>query len=136
MKPLTPILIFSLILLPLILFTSTHPAHTTEPTRTFTLEELANYNGKDGKPAYVGLNGLVYDLSGIYAWDQGRHYCPDALAGTDITAIWKNAPAYHLGQGFLTPFPIVGKLAPAPTQATATPAATPEKKPKTTPKPK
>ncbi len=31
--------------------------------REFTLEELAEYNGTGGRPAYVAVNGIVYDVS-------------------------------------------------------------------------
>ena len=37
-------------------------------TRAFTLEELAKYNGKDGNPAYVAVNGIVYDVTNNAAW--------------------------------------------------------------------
>jgi predicted heme/steroid binding protein len=128
--------IFTVIFLTLTILGLSQPART-QASRTFTPLELAQYNGQNGKPAYVGLNGLVYDLSGLYAWDQGRHYCPEALAGTDITAIWKKAPAYHRDDGFLKLYPVVGKLAPAtPPQPTATPGVTPGKKTVATPKPK
>ena len=32
-------------------------------TRTFTAEELAKYNGQNGQPAYVAIDGTVYDVS-------------------------------------------------------------------------
>lgn len=44
-----------------------------ENPKTFTLEELAKYDGKDGRPAYVAANGKVYDLTGSKLWKAGRH---------------------------------------------------------------
>ena len=34
--------------------------------RKFTKETLSNYNGKNGRPAYIAFNGTVYDLSLIH----------------------------------------------------------------------
>ena len=33
-----------------------------------TLEELAKFNGKDGNPAYVAVDGIIYDVSASPAW--------------------------------------------------------------------
>ncbi|MDF2538657.1 MAG: heme/steroid binding protein [Herbinix sp.] len=52
--------------------------------REFTLEELSYYDGSDGKPAYVAVNGDVYDLSMIAAWAGGSHF--GLTAGNDYTA--------------------------------------------------
>ena len=31
--------------------------------RKFTKETLSNYNGKNGRPAYIAFNGTVYDVT-------------------------------------------------------------------------
>ena len=43
-------------------------------TRIFTAEELAKYNGQDGNPAYVAIDGTVYDVSNVPAWRNGKHH--------------------------------------------------------------
>ncbi len=48
-------------------------AEVTIPEQTFTLDELAQYTGKDGMPAYVAIDGVVYDMSDVPAWAGGMH---------------------------------------------------------------
>ena len=56
-------------------------------TRTFTLEELAGFDGREGRPAYVAVDGTVYDLSGSSSWPEGDHTpCSlDVMAGRDLS---------------------------------------------------
>ena len=51
--------------------------------KQFTLEELSKYDGSNGKPAYVAVEGIVYDLSKVAAWSGGTHF--DLKAGKDLT---------------------------------------------------
>lgn len=51
--------------------------------KEFTLEELKEYNGTNGKPAYVAINGNVYDMSNIGPWSGGTHF--GLLAGNNLT---------------------------------------------------
>lgn len=45
------------------------------PSREFTLEELNNYyNGADGRPAYVAINNMVFDVSDVASWAGGTHF--------------------------------------------------------------
>ena len=39
-----------------------------EVPRYFTLEELSLYNGKNGAPAYVAVNGVVYYVTNNSVW--------------------------------------------------------------------
>lgn len=55
-----------------------------------TLKELAAYDGQNGKPVYVAVNGLVYDQSGIAPWKNGEH--KGGKGGTDISELIKKAP--------------------------------------------
>jgi predicted heme/steroid binding protein len=53
------------------------------PEKEFTLEELAEYNGINGKPPYVAINGIVYDMSHIRPWASGTHF--GLSAGNNLT---------------------------------------------------
>jgi predicted heme/steroid binding protein len=80
-------------------------AFAQEPkNRTFTPGELAFYNGRDGRPAYVAVSGIVYDVSGRKEWENGIH--ADLYhVGTDLTIQMESAP--H-GKEVLQHFPQVG----------------------------
>lgn len=72
-----------------------------------TLEELAHYDGKDGRKAYVAVDGIIYDMTDSAPWMQGMHN--GFQAGRDLTeAIKKESP--H-GVSKLSNVPRVGKLA-------------------------
>ncbi|MCX7746563.1 MAG: hypothetical protein N2645_06705 [Clostridia bacterium] len=82
----------------------------TEPPvqKTFTKEELAKYNGKDGRPCYVALNGVVYDITNVKGWKNGGHG-HGILAGKDWTAAFeKFAPKGHKKPDFLKKLTVVG----------------------------
>jgi predicted heme/steroid binding protein len=47
---------------------------TAEATeQTFTLEELALYDGLEGRKAYIAVDGVVYDVTAIPQWQDGLH---------------------------------------------------------------
>lgn len=73
--------------------------------RTFTKEELATYNGKNGMPAYVAIRGIVYDVTNSPAWLSGTHL--GLYAGNDLTAEFNTC---HHDEIILKTLPIVGKL--------------------------
>jgi len=74
--------------------------------RAFTKDELAQYDGKEGRPAYVAYEGKVYDLTGSFLWRMGRHQARH-LAGQDLSDAFAEAP--H-GPELLARFPVVGVL--------------------------
>lgn len=47
----------------------------------FTPDTLAEFNGKDGRAAYVAVNGIVYDVTD--RWEDGEHH--GLSAGRDET---------------------------------------------------
>jgi predicted heme/steroid binding protein len=51
--------------------------------RKFTREELSQYNGSGGKPAYVAVNGIVYDASIEITWGGGTHF--GLYSGRDLS---------------------------------------------------
>jgi len=59
-------------------------------TKIFTAETLAKYNGLSGQPAYVAIDGKVYDVSSVYR--NGNHH--GYSAGLDLTEeFYKEHPA-------------------------------------------
>jgi predicted heme/steroid binding protein len=42
--------------------------------KKFTIEQLKQYDGKNGKPAYIAFKGKVYDVSDNYTWGDGGHF--------------------------------------------------------------
>jgi predicted heme/steroid binding protein len=52
--------------------------------RRFTPEELALYNGTKGRPAYVAVEGKIYDVSESQYWKNGVHQNIHH-AGVDLT---------------------------------------------------
>jgi len=73
--------------------------------KDFTLEELATYDGKDGRPAYVAYKGVVYDVTESAMWGEGDHE-GEHFAGADLTTEHDDAP--H--DVYVTDFTEVGRL--------------------------
>ncbi len=74
--------------------------------KKFTLKELAEYNGRNGKPAYIAYKGKVYDVTESFLWSDGDHQGLHE-AGRDLTKDMEDAP--H-DPDELERFPIVGEL--------------------------
>jgi predicted heme/steroid binding protein/uncharacterized membrane protein len=77
--------------------------------KTFTLEELARFDGHDGRPAYVAHDGKVYDVTASKLWKLGSHM-KRHTAGLDLTVDLKQAP--H-GVDRLERFPVAGVVTEA-----------------------
>lgn len=72
----------------------------------FTLQELKDFDGKAGRPAYVAFKGKVYDVTNSRLWVNGDHRGRH-IAGGDMTPGMINAP--HNEEVFKQ-IPIVGEL--------------------------
>ncbi len=73
--------------------------------KEYTLEELAEYNGKNGGKTYVAYQGQVYDVSDNNVWKNGTH--KGCNAGTDLTGKMDKVP--HRAE-ILKGYPVVGTL--------------------------
>ena len=75
--------------------------------KEMTPEELASFNGKDGKPVYVVYQGKVYDVTQSRLWSTGTHMKRHP-SGKDLSGEISAAP--H-GPEVLERYPQVGVLA-------------------------
>lgn len=55
-----------------------------------TLEELKAFDGRDGRPAYVAVSGIIYDVTESAAWENGAH--AGLQAGADVTVEAEASP--------------------------------------------
>lgn len=76
-----------------------------ESRKRFSLKELAKYNGKNGNPAYVAVNGTVYDVTNNATWAAATHF--GLSAGKDLTKAFESC---HAGQSVLNKLRVVGKV--------------------------
>ena len=74
--------------------------------KEFDLENLKEFNGKDGKPVYVAYKGRVIDVTNSKFWKTGLHMKRHP-SGTDLTTDIEAAP--H-GTDVLDRYPQVGVL--------------------------
>jgi predicted heme/steroid binding protein len=75
--------------------------------RNLRKDELASFNGIDGKKAYIACKGRVYDVSMSWHWKGGKHQVLHK-AGEDLTEALDHSP--H-GEDLLERVPLVGLLA-------------------------
>lgn len=71
----------------------------------FTPKTLARYNGQNGYPSYVAINGVVYDVTNIPQWAGATHF--SLTPGKDLT------PEYtlcHNMREILYKLPTVGNM--------------------------
>ena len=75
-------------------------------TLELTLDQLKQYDGKNGNPAYVAVDGIIYDVTNVAKWKNGDHN--GYSAGNDLTDIIKNKSPH--GVKNLEGLPVVGKI--------------------------
>ncbi len=85
---------------------------TAENRGRLTLIDLANFDGKEGRPAYFAYQGKIYDGSKSKFWKEGRHMGKHP-AGQDLTEMLKTAP--H-GEEKIIGMPFMAELLPTPTK--------------------
>jgi predicted heme/steroid binding protein len=73
--------------------------------KEFTKEELAQFDGQEGRKAYVAIDGEVYDVTPIKPWEGGKHFA-GAHAGADMSEKILESP--H-GKSVLAKLEHVGK---------------------------
>ena len=71
-----------------------------------TVEELGGYDGMDGNPAYIAVDGVIYDVTNVAPWDGATHN--GFSAGQDLTEEIKTISPHGVSK--LRDVPIVGRL--------------------------
>lgn len=71
----------------------------------FTKEELSKYDGSNGMPAYVAVDGVIYDVSLVASFGGGTHF--GIVAGNDLTKEFYDC---HKSKGVLESLPVIGNL--------------------------
>lgn len=79
--------------------------------RTFTRDELREFNGRDRKPADVAFKGKFYDVTDGPSWDDGDHFWQHQ-AGMDLTEEMEERRTVmkYLPTNCLSPFKTVQML--------------------------
>lgn len=71
-----------------------------------TRDELASFDGEQGRKAYVAVSGKVYDVTMSPHWQEGNHQDVHR-AGADLTVELQRAP--HV-RSLIERFPVVAVL--------------------------
>ena len=71
-----------------------------------TLEELAEFDGQDGQPAYIAVDGDIYDVTDSTRWRNGQHN--GYTAGNDLTEEIKTISPHGVSK--LKTVPMIGRL--------------------------
>lgn len=78
------------------------PSQAYAGERILTLRELTQHDGQGGDPAYIAINGVVYDVTNVQLLKDGRHH--GVTAGNDVSDLFVH------NQAILNRLQIVGKL--------------------------
>ena len=74
-------------------------------SRGFTPQTLALFDGRGGYPAYVAINGVVYDVTNIPQWSAGDHF--SLQAGRILSSEYELC---HRAREILYKLPTVGVM--------------------------
>ena len=81
------------------------PEKQEQRQKDFTQEELSKHTGKDGNPAFVAVNGIVYDVTNNAVWAAATHF--GLTAGKDLSGAFASC---HVDKTILSKLISVGKL--------------------------
>jgi predicted heme/steroid binding protein len=65
-------------------------ADQSDEALELTLTEMKKYNGQNGKPAYIAVDGIIYEVTDVSHWKGGTHN--GQKAGIDLTEALNGAP--------------------------------------------
>jgi predicted heme/steroid binding protein len=73
---------------------STASSAAESTNRSYTLEQLAEYNGEEGTDCLVAVDGDVYLIEGFALWQMGEHVPSEGRArcGLDLTEVIDESP--------------------------------------------
>lgn len=100
------VITFTLIIIMTLIMACSTDETTSSEEITMTPEELTEYDGMDGNAAYVAVDGIIYDVTDEYQWDEGEHN--GFKAGKDLTDEIKNISPHGVSK--LEALPKIGKL--------------------------
>lgn len=80
--------------------------HIERNLKSLTLKELSKYDGKNGNPAYIAVNGIIYDVTNDAVFKKSPHN--SVILGADITKEFKEC--HNADESVLAKLPIVGKV--------------------------
>lgn len=86
--------------------TQASPGETEGEMIEITLEELSQFNGKDGNKAYLAVDGVIYDVTNVSQWRGGSHNGVDA--GQDVSDQIANLSPH--GKRVLNNLKVIGNL--------------------------
>ena len=74
-----------------------------------TLEQLAEYDGRDGRRGIIAYEGYLYEVTDSSRWPNGQHVgAPGITAGNDLTTELNNNTRH--GAEVLSRVPRIGEL--------------------------
>lgn len=78
----------------------------TAESLELTLDQLSEYDGQDGSPAYIAVDGVIYDVTDSRMWKNGEHN--GFTAGKDLSE--EIADVSPHGKSVLSKVPVIGKV--------------------------